>query len=72
MTVTCHVRFCSRVGRGDFLHLDNNISQIFNYTLKGVTFSFLSNGNKSERVFDSNFDKGRFNVNISDIPVNAS
>ncbi|MDU8922923.1 hypothetical protein RYE99_04050 [Wolbachia endosymbiont of Drosophila seguyi] len=23
MTVTCHVRFCSRVGRGDFLHLDN-------------------------------------------------
>ncbi|UZE38230.1 hypothetical protein [Wolbachia endosymbiont of Drosophila pseudotakahashii] len=22
MTVTCHVRFCSRVGRGDFLHLD--------------------------------------------------
>ncbi|WP_341819680.1 latrotoxin-related protein [Wolbachia endosymbiont (group A) of Brachyopa scutellaris] len=49
-----------------------NISQIFNYTVKSATFSFLSNGNKSERVFDSNFDKGRFNVTISDIPVNVS
>ncbi|WP_264706714.1 NACHT domain-containing protein [Wolbachia endosymbiont (group B) of Archips podanus] len=49
-----------------------NINQIFNYTVKSATFSFLSNGNKSERVFDSNFDKGRFNVTISDIPVNAS
>nr|CAH7726410.1 unnamed protein product [Callosobruchus chinensis] len=49
-----------------------NVSQIFNYTVKSATFSFLSTENKLESAFDNQLDKGRFNLTISDIPVNAS
>ncbi|WP_265017002.1 ankyrin repeat domain-containing protein [Wolbachia endosymbiont (group B) of Endotricha flammealis] len=48
-----------------------NISQVFNYTVKGATFSFLPTVNKSEGAFDSKLEE-RFNVTISDIPANAS
>ncbi|WP_341816186.1 ankyrin repeat domain-containing protein [Wolbachia endosymbiont (group B) of Elophila nymphaeata] len=49
-----------------------NVSQIFNYTVKSATFSFLSADNRAESAFDSQLNKGRFNITISDIPVNAS
>ncbi|WP_438456617.1 ankyrin repeat domain-containing protein [Wolbachia endosymbiont of Kerria lacca] len=49
-----------------------NVSQVFNHTVKSVTFSFLSAEDKLESSFDNQSNRERFNLTISDIPVDAS
>ncbi|WP_438456569.1 tetratricopeptide repeat protein [Wolbachia endosymbiont of Kerria lacca] len=43
-----------------------NVSQVFNHTVKSVTFSFLSAEDKLESSFDNQSNRERFNLTISD------